>query len=68
MAAGFSKVDTDQGELNSFSWAAGQRFYWKKSISFRFEVRDRIYKEQRAGEDYTRHAYSVDLGMSYFLF
>ncbi|SMF46936.1 outer membrane beta-barrel domain-containing protein [Pseudobacteriovorax antillogorgiicola] len=68
MAAGVSKVDTDQGELNSFSWAAGQRFYWKKSISFRFEVRDRIYQETRSDEDYTRHAYSIDLGMSYFLF
>ena len=66
--SGLSKVETDQGELNSISWAAGQRFYWKKNISFRFEVRDRIYQETRAGEDYTRHAYTVDLGMSYFLF
>ena len=67
-SAGISKVDTDQGDLNSISWAVGQRFYWKKSISFRFEVRDRIYQEERSGEDYTRNAYSVDLGMSYFLF
>ncbi|NRA65574.1 MAG: outer membrane beta-barrel domain-containing protein [Pseudobacteriovorax sp.] len=68
VASGFSKVDTDQGELNSFSWAVGQRFYYEKNISFRFEVKDRIYQEDRVGESYTRHAYSVDLGMSYFLF
>ena len=68
LSSGISRVDTDQGALNSVSWAAGQRFYYKKNISFRFEVRDRIYRENRAGDDYTRHAYSVDFGMSYFLF
>ena len=68
LLGGISRVDTDQGGLNSISWAAGQRFYYKKNISFRFEVRDRIYSEDRAGDNYTRHAYSVDIGMSYFLF
>ena len=67
LTAGLSKVDTDQGVISSMNWGAGQRFYWKKSISFRFEFKDRIYVEKRAGEDYTRHAYSVDLGMSYFI-
>ncbi len=68
LLSGLSKVETDQGDLNSISWAVGQRFYWEKNISFRFEVRDRIYREKRVEANYTRHAYSVDLGMSYFLF
>ena len=68
LTAGLAKVDTDQGRLNSVTWSAGQRFYWKKSLSFRVEVRDRIYNEDRTGENYTRNAYSVDFGLSYFLF
>lgn len=67
LTAGVSKVDTEQGVMDSISWGLGQRFYWKKSISFRIEVKDRTYNEERSGEEYTRHAYSVDLGMSYFL-
>ena len=68
LSAGVSQVSTDQGNLSSLSWAAGQRFYWKKNISFRIELKDRIYQETRNNEDTTKHAYSVDFGMSYFLF
>ena len=65
---GLSKVDTDQGSLNSISWAFGQRLYWKKSISFRFEIKDRIYIEDRNGSDHTKPSYSADIGVSYYLF
>ncbi|MFW7381215.1 MAG: outer membrane beta-barrel domain-containing protein [Oligoflexus sp.] len=68
LTGGVSKVATDQGDLNAISWGAGQRFYWKKNFSFRIDVRDRVYREIRNLEEYTKHSYSVDFGMSYFFF
>lgn len=68
LTGGISKVNTDQGDLNSFSWGIGQRFYWKKNLSFRIDVRDRVYREIRNLEEYTKNTYSVDFGMSYFFF
>jgi len=68
LTGGFSKVATDQGDLNALSWGIGQRFYWKKNLSFRIDARDRIYQEVRNQEEYTKHTYSVDFGMSYFFF
>ena len=66
LTAGLAKVETDQGELNAFTIGAGERFYWKKSIAFRIDFRDRIYTEQRAGESSRKNSYSVDFGVSYF--
>lgn len=68
LTGGFSKVATDQGDLNAVSWGVGQRFYWKKNLSFRIDARDRVYRETRNLEEYTKHTYSVDFGMSYFFF
>ena len=65
---GIAKVDSEQGDLNALTWGVGQRFYWKKNLSFRVDMRDRIYTEKRNDEDYTKHSYSVDVGMSYFFF
>lgn len=65
---GLAKVDSSQGDLNALTWGVGQRFYWKKNLSFRVDMRDRIYTEKRNNEDYTKHSYSVDVGMSYFFF
>jgi outer membrane beta-barrel protein len=65
---GVSQVSTDQGDLESLTWGLGQRFYLEKSLSFRIDVRDRAYREIRNDENYTRHSYSVDFGMSYFFF
>lgn len=64
--AGMATVDTSQGDLNAMVVGAGQRFYFLKSFSFRIDFRDRIYTEKRLGRDTTKHAYSVDFGMSYF--
>lgn len=65
---GYSQVDSDQGSINALSWGVGQRFYWRQNLSFRVDVRDRVYQEVRNQEDYTKHTYSVDFGMSYFFF
>lgn len=68
LTAGVAKVETFQGDLNAITLGAGQRFYFLQSLSFRIDFRDRIYKETRAKRDSTRHAYSVDFGLSYFFF
>ena len=66
LTLGLSKVDTDQGEINGFAVGAGERFYWKKSLAFRVDFRDRIYSEKRAGTKSRKNSYSVDFGLSYF--
>jgi outer membrane beta-barrel protein len=63
---GFSKVATDQGDLNAAIIGVGERFYWKKSFAFRIDYRDRIFQEKRGGREVTKHSYNVDLGVSYF--
>lgn len=65
-SSGLSFVDTAQGELSAITLGMGQRFYFLKMASLRVDFRDRIYKEQRSGESTTKHAYSVDFGVSYF--
>lgn len=65
---GYSRVQTDQGELSAASWGVGQRFYWQKNISLRLDVRDRVYEETRNDQPYTKHSYSFDVGLSYFFF
>ena len=64
--AGMARVDTEQGMKSSATFGVGQRFYFLKSLSVRVDFKDRIFKEQRAGEETTKHAYSVDFGASYF--
>lgn len=66
--AGASKLDTDQGDLNAFTFGAGQRFYWQKSLSVRIDFKGRSYTEKAAGKDHNKTTYSVDFGLSYFLF
>jgi len=66
VTAGTSRVETDQGELTAGSIGVGQRFYFGKSFSLRFDFRDRIFTELRAGSKTTKNAYSVDMGLSYF--
>ncbi len=65
--AGISKIDSDQGGLTAFTYGAGQRFYWQKSLSFRIDFKARNYTEQQAGHDHRKSTYSVDFGLSYFL-
>ena len=66
LTSGFSKVDTSQGNLTAANIGVGQRFYFLKSMSFRIDFKDRIYKEERAEQTTTKNAYSVDFGLSYF--
>ncbi|MBC7659675.1 MAG: outer membrane beta-barrel domain-containing protein [Chitinophagaceae bacterium] len=69
LTAGVSKVDTDQGNLTALTYGAGQRFYWQKSLSFRVDFKSRMYTEKtNANQDHRKVAYSVDFGLSYFLF
>ena len=63
---GISRVDTDQGTLNAFTYGVGQRFYWAERWSSRIDFRNRSYVEQRGGSDTRKYAWSVDFGVSYF--
>lgn len=66
LTSGFSTVDTQQGSKMAFILGAGQRFYVKKNLSVRLDVRDRIFSELRNGQNSRRHGVSYDLGASYF--
>ncbi len=64
--AGVSSVTSDQGVLPAILLGAGQKFYLLKAWSFRLDFRDRTYVEKRAGEEYRKHSYHVDFGVSYY--
>jgi len=66
LTAGVARVETDQGDKNSFTIGAGERFYVGKSWSFRIDFKDRIFSETRAGQTSRKNSYSFDLGASYF--
>ena len=68
VTGGVSKVDTDQGPINALTFGAGQRFYWQKSLSLRIDFKGRMYTEKSNSEDHRKTTYSVDFGLSYFLF
>ena len=68
LTGGVSTLQTDQGSLNALNFGAGQRFYWQKSLSFRIDFKGRNYTEKAAGKDRRKTTYSVDFGLSYFLF
>ncbi len=65
---GLAKVSTSQGDLTAVTWGVGQRFYWQKNLSFRVDFRDRIYNEKRANQNSRKNTYTIDFGVSYFLF
>ena len=66
VTAGLTTLETEQGQKTAISLGAGQRFYWKKSLSFRIDFRNRNYNELRSGQTYNKNTQSVDLGVSYF--
>jgi outer membrane beta-barrel protein len=68
LTAGLSKLDTDQGGITGFTWGAGQRFYWQKNLSVRVDFKARNYTEKANNQDHRKSTYSVDFGLSYFLF
>lgn len=69
LTAGITKLDTDQGGITGVTWGAGQRFYCQKSLSLRVDFKGRMYKEKANNEQKVKKStYSVDFGLSYFLF
>lgn len=68
VTGGIARVSTDQGDLNALTWGVGQRFYWQKNLSFRVDFRDRIYNEKRNNQSSRKNTYTIDFGISYFLF
>jgi outer membrane beta-barrel protein len=66
LTAGIARVETDQGDKNSVTLGAGERFYVGKAWSFRLDFKDRIFSETRAGQTTRKNSYSVDFGASYF--
>lgn len=67
LAAGWSRVETDQGDKGAAVLGIGERFYVGKSWSFRIDFRDRMFSETRSGQPTRKNAYTVDLGASWFL-
>jgi len=65
-SAGFIQMQTDQGSLNGGVFGAGERFFVGKSLCFQFDFRNRFYTEKRGGQESTRNALGLDLGVSYF--
>lgn len=63
-AAGFSRVETDQGAKTAIAIGGGQRFYFAQRWSARLDFRDRTYIETRGGSSTRRNAWTVDLGLS----
>jgi outer membrane beta-barrel protein len=63
---GLSRVETDQGEKLATVLGMGQRFYMGQNLSTRINFMDRIFTEERAGNNARRNSYSVDLGASWF--
>lgn len=66
LTGGLSKVTTDQGDHIAFAFGSGLRLYFSDKWSAHIDYKDRIYSEKRAGKDSTKHAYSFDIGASYF--
>lgn len=68
VTAGFSKVGTDQGLKDAVLIGGGQRLYLYDSFSIRLDFRNRIFQENRAGEQRQRNSWAVDIGASYLFF
>lgn len=68
IGSGISMLETDQGKINGGYFSLGQKFYWKKNMSIKAEVKNRIFKESNFDKKVIREVYSVALGVSYFLF
>jgi outer membrane beta-barrel protein len=66
--AGYSILKTDQGDINALTYGVGQRLYFTKSFSFRWDLKVKNYTEQRSGQDSTKNSYNMDFGLCYFLF
>lgn len=64
---GYSSIDTEKGRKNGFNVGLGQRFYIKDFMSIRIDFKDRIFKDQRQGQDYIKNSWYVDFGISVFL-
>ncbi len=67
VSAGYSRLQTEQGGKNGLNIGLGQRFYLKDFMSLRVDFKDRIFTDQRKGEDFTKHSWYVDFGLSVFL-
>jgi outer membrane beta-barrel protein len=66
ITGGIAQVETDQGDKQSMTLGAGERFYVGKAWSLRVDFKNRIYNEKRAGKDTTKNAFTFDFGASYF--
>lgn len=68
LTAGYSLLQTEQGNLNAFTYGVGQKLYFTKSLSFRWDLRMKRYEETRLEEPVAKNAYYMDFGLCYFLF
>ncbi len=66
VVAGMTQLETAAGQKMGITVGLGQRFYLSKLWSLRADVRDRIFSDERGGEDQLRHAWAFDIGASYF--
>ena len=66
--AGYSMLSTEQGPVKAFTYGAGQRLYFTKSISFRWDIKLKKYTETRLGIPPNKTGTNIDFGLSYFIF
>ncbi len=57
-----TKIDHEKGSKWSFNLGIGERFYIKKFMSIRIDVKDRIFDNGKK----TQHSIASSLGLSYF--
>lgn len=68
LSGGATLLKTDQDDITGTSFGVGQRLYFTKSLSLRWDLKVRNYTELRQGEDAAKTAYVMDIGLAYFLF
>lgn len=67
LTAGYSMLETSQGDIGALSYGVGQRLYFTKSLSFRWDLKIRNYDEQRSGQTSNKNSFNMDFGISYFV-
>ena len=65
---GYSLLSTKQGPIQAVTYGAGQRLYFTKSLSFRWDIKLKRYTETRDGVPSSKTGTNIDFGLSYFIF
>lgn len=64
---GYSMLDTDQEEIGAVTYGVGQRLYFTKYISLRWDLKLKNYTEERQGTSSSKTSYNMDFGLCVFV-